>query len=259
MTRNIQRKAAHLLVFCLLVAAWQAYVQLLDVPRFVLPGPQEFASSLYELFANGGMIEHVGTTLWEIVIGLSLGVAVGIVAGVTFAQWPLLERMADPLLVIIQATPKISLAPLLILWLGLGISSKIALVALVTFFPVMANTVTGIRTIAPEYFQLMKITGVSPLQRFRRLQVPFALPHLLAGIKVAVSLGVTAAVIGELMGAERGLGYLLALGQETASVNIVLSAVFVLSLIGLIGYRLVELAETRLLTWHESQAHRLVA
>ena len=188
------------------------------------------------------------------VVGFVIGVVAGVATAVLFTRLPAVEVVLNPLIIFVQTAPKIAIAPLLLLWLGLGATPKIVLVAIVVFFPVLSNMLSALRSIDPNLLALARILRMGPVARFRRIELPQSLPLLFTGMKVGVTLAVTAAVIGELMGARAGLGYLLSLGQETADVGLVLVAVILLSLIGYALYLLLGIAERRLLGWHESRA-----
>ena len=210
------RFALSLVVF---LAIWQLGLVLFDVPAFLLPSPLQIADKFWFMLSRGGLMNHIPVTVMEIpgfVIGALLGVVVSL-----FDRYPPLESLMSPVS-LIQTAPKIAIAPLLLLWLGIGASPKIVLVAIVTFFPVLSNMLSALRAINPQLIELASILKLSPLQRMWRIELPQSLPMLFSGLKVGATLAVTAAVIGELMGARAGLGYLLILGQETADVSLVM-------------------------------------
>ena len=154
-----------------------------------------------------------------------------------------------PFVIIIQTAPKISLAPLFILWMGLGIESKAALVILVVSFPIMINEVSAIRSIEDNVYNLMKVLKASKWQTFCKIEVPYSIEMMLSGIKLALTQAMTGAVIGEMIGAKAGLGYLLTLGSETYDIKMILNAVILLSVIGLALYLISELIEKKALYW----------
>ena len=149
-----------------------------------------------------------------------------------FARFPLVERALTPLILLLQTIPKIAIAPLLLLWLGLGAAPKVALVAVVTFFPVMTAMLSGIRYMNKSYADLSHVLHLSPWQRFWHIELPASIPTLFAGATVATTLAMTAAVIGELMGANKGMGFVLATGQENADTATVMGMVILLSFVG---------------------------
>ncbi|MBY5361834.1 ABC transporter permease [Rhizobium leguminosarum] len=224
---------------------WTAIVVIFKVPAFLLPGPLEVFSRLLFLFENAKLLRHIGVTLTEIVAGFVIGTAVGILAGVVFARLPRTERFAMPLILLLQTAPKIAIAPLLLLWLGIGPTPKIVLIAIVTFFPVMSGMVTGLRYGEGSFRDLAAVLKLSPWQSFWHIELPSALPAVLAGMAVATTLAMTAAVIGELMGANEGIGYLLSSGQENSDTAVVIGMVLLLSLIGWAFYEIIELIRRR--------------
>lgn len=224
---------------------WTAIIHLFAVPAFLLPGPVEVLNRLVFLFENAKLLRHIGVTLSEIVAGFVLGTVIGILAGVVFVRLPRIERFATPLILLLQTAPKIAIAPLLLLWLGIGPTPKIVLIAIVTFFPVMSGMVTGLRYGEGSFRDLSKVLKLSPWQSFWHIELPSALPATLAGMAVATTLAMTAAVIGELMGANEGLGYLLSSGQENSDTAVVIGMVLLLSLIGWAFYEIIELVRRR--------------
>ncbi|CDN51304.1 ABC transporter permease [Neorhizobium galegae] len=224
---------------------WTAIVVIFRVPAFLLPGPLEVFARLLFLFENAKLFRHIGVTLTEIVAGFVIGTAVGILAGVVFARLPRVERFATPLILLLQTAPKIAIAPLLLLWLGIGPTPKIVLIAIVTFFPVMSGMVTGLRYGEGSFRDLGAVLKLSPWQSFWHIELPSALPAVLAGMAVATTLAMTAAVIGELMGANEGIGYLLSSGQENSDTAVVIGMVLLLSLIGWAFYEVIELIRRR--------------
>ena len=236
------------------ILLWGGLVAVFNVPAYLVPSPGELADKAWFLATEAGLLSHIPVTLVEIVAGFVIGVVAGVATAVLFTRLPAVEVVLNPLIIFVQTAPKIAIAPLLLLWLGLGATPKIVLVAIVVFFPVLSNMLSALRSIDPNLLALARILRMDPLTRFRRIELPQSLPLLFTGMKVGVTLAVTAAVIGELMGARAGLGYLLSLGQETADVGLVLVAVILLSLIGYALYLLLGIAERRLLGWHESRA-----
>ena len=238
------------------VAVWWLAVVILDVPGYLVPSPPALAEKFWFLVTQAGLFGHIPVTLIEILVGFVIGTVAGIGLAVLFTRMPMLEVVLNPLIIFVQTAPKIAIAPLLLLWLGLGATPKIVLVAIVTFFPVLSNMLSALRSMDPNLLALARILRLSPWARLWRIEMPQALPLLFTGMKVGVTLAVTAAVIGELMGARAGLGYLLSLGQETADIGIVLVSVILLSLIGYGLFLVMDMVERRMLNWHESASAR---
>jgi NitT/TauT family transport system permease protein len=253
MTAHVLRWLRAALPALAAIAVWWGAVLVFRVPAFLVPAPPEVAAKLWFLATNTELATHVGFTLGEIALGFALGCAAGVLVGAVFARAPLIERLGSPVVVILQTVPKISVAPLLVLWLGLDLAPKVALVALVAFLPAMAGTLGGMRAIDPAFRDLARLLRLGSWARFRRVELPFALPDLLAGCRIAATQSVTAAVIGELIGARYGLGYLLGVGQESSDAGIVIAAVLLLSALGWLFYQLVAAVERHALAWHESR------
>lgn len=235
--------------FPLFIIIWEGYIKIFHVSSYVLPSPYTLLVSFIELFAEGTIWPHIAVTMQEILLGTMTGIIIGLILGYIMAKIKILERLIMPFVIIIQTAPKISLAPLFILWMGLGIESKAALVILVVSFPIMINEVSAIRSIDPNVYNLMKILKANPWQRFVKIELPYSLEMLLSGIKLALTQAMTGAVIGEMIGAKAGLGYLLNLGRETFDIKLILNAVILLSAIGLLLYLLSDFLEKHILYW----------
>lgn len=234
------------------LAAWWAAGPLLGVPGWLLPGPVETAATLIFLATNASLAWHVGLTLGEIAAGFVIGGAVGIATGWLFTRLPWLERLLWPLILLVQTAPKIALAPLFVLWLGLGMAPKVVLIAIVSFFPAMAGTQSGLRTVERSWHDLATILRMPAWRRFARVELPLALPEILAGLRIASTHAVTAAVIGELIGATGGLGYLLSVGQENADAKVTMAAILLLCALGWALHELVRRVELAVGSWRRA-------
>jgi NitT/TauT family transport system permease protein len=238
------------------VVLWWGAVWGFNVPAFLLPSPEAVASRIVFLVLNAGLWGHAATTLGQILVGFLVGALLGIGVGAIFARMPRLERLATPLILLVQTAPKIAIAPLLILWLGLGPGPKIVLVAIVTFFPAMTGALTGLRYVGKAYRDLATVVRLTPWQRLTRIELPFAVPPIVAGLRVATTQAVTAAVVAEMMGANRGLGYLLTAGQESSDSPTVIGVIILLSLAGWGFYEIVRWAEGRIAPWQAAASRR---
>lgn len=224
--------------------AWWALATFSGVPAYVLPAPQAVWDAGARLAMSGSLQTHTLQTLAEIGQGGAIGVSVGIVLAILFIKIPLVERLLMPIVVVLQVTPKISIAPLIVLWLGLGIGSKVALVALVTFYPVLINLVARLQGLPSTYADLARILNMGTVKKALVIDFPYAMPALITGLKIGVLQAVTAAVIGEYIGATAGLGFLQKQAQDNDQVSVVLLALFLLCLIGWGLYTLVGIFET---------------
>ncbi|MBN9061096.1 MAG: ABC transporter permease [Rhizobiales bacterium] len=239
-------------VLCAL-AAWQIIVVVFQAPAYLLPSPLVVAQKFSLLAGTGDLGRHVLSTLAEVLAGSLAGAVAGLLCGWLFTRLPVLGRLLSPLILLLQTAPKIAIAPILLLWLGLGLAPKVVLVAIVAFFPVMAGAAAGLAGVDKSYRDLARLLRLSAWTRFRRIDLPFAAPPAFAGLRIASTQAMTAAVVGELMGATYGLGYLLNLGQENNDAGVVIAAILMLCVMGWLLHEGVRLAERRFLGWHESQ------
>ena len=233
------------------LAAWEAVVRLGNFPAFILPAPGEVWERFLTALTNGSLARHSVVTLLEVVLGLLLGVSLATATGYLVGKSPLLERLVSPYLVASQAIPVVAIAPLLVIWFRTGMTSKILICALFVFFPVLVNTVVGVRAVPENLRDLMRSMRATPLQTLLYLEVPAALPVFLGGLRIGATLSVIGAVVGEFVGADRGLGFLINVGRGQFDTALVFVAVFTLIAMALVLYGLVLLFERRLLAWRE--------
>jgi len=237
------------LALVLLVVGWQALVWITGYPAFILPSPADVAAVGVRVIANGTLWNHMRVTLSEVGAGLVLGLLAASLLGYPLAKSRRLERLAVPYLVVSQSVPVVAIAPLLIIWFGSGRLSKVLVCALIVFFPLLVNIMVGIRSVEEELRELMRSLQASRWQTFRLLEVPSALPVLLGGLRIGVTLSVVGAVVGELVGADRGLGFLINQGRGLFDTPLVFVAIMALVAIAMVLYGAVMLLERRLLRW----------
>lgn len=237
------------IVLILFVGVWQAVVWLGNYPTFILPSPGDVASTLMQALADGTLWRHARVTLSEVFAGLGLGLVAATTMGYALARSQLLERLLAPYIVASQSVPVVAIAPLLIIWFGSGRLSKILISALIVFFPILVNTIVGIRSVEEDMRDLMRSLGASRWQTFRMLEVPAALPVLFGGLKIGVTLAVVGAVVGEFVGADQGLGFLINQARGLFNTPLVFVAIFALVIIALVLYSAVMLLEMWLLRW----------
>lgn len=235
-----------LVVFLL---AWELIVLLGSYPAFFLPTPRQVWARFLVALREGSLTGHILVTLGEVLGGLALGLAVAVVLGYFLAKSRALERILAPYIVASQAIPIVALAPLLVIWFGAGSLSKVLVCALTLFFPVLINTIVGIRSVDAELRELMRSLQASRWQAFTLLELPAALPVLFGGLKVGVTLSVIGAVVGEFVGADRGLGFLVNLARSLFDTPLMFVALLILMLIALALYLIVSILEGWLLKW----------
>jgi NitT/TauT family transport system permease protein len=231
------------LLFWDLLVRWQQY------PTFILPSPARVWERFLLLLNDGTLWSHVLITVGEVLVGLSIGLVSALVLGYGLAKSPLLERILSPYIVASQAVPIVAIAPLLVIWFGFGGLSKALVCALTVFFPALVTTIVGIRSVDPDLRSLMRSLQSSRWQTFSKLEVPGALPVLFGGLKVAVTLAVIGAVVGEFVGADRGLGFLVNLARGILDTPMLFVALFILIIIALGLYTAVALLEYVVLRW----------
>jgi len=233
----------------LFVGLWHLVVRWGDYPAFILPDPGSVFNELKSISLSGLLWFHVKATLTEMAGGLALGLTSATFLGYVLAKSPLWERLLGPYIVASQSVPAVAIAPLLIIWFGTGKTSKVLICGLVVFFPILVNTIVGIRSVDEGLKTLMRSLLASKWQTFIKLEVPAALPVLLGGLKIGVTLSVIGAVVGEFVGADRGLGYLLNLAKGLFNTPLMFATLIVLTAISLSLYLLITGLEKWLLFW----------
>jgi NitT/TauT family transport system permease protein len=233
----------------LAVLLWQVVTLLWSIPAFVLPTPTMVWERFLKSLADGTLLRNSLVTLFEVLVGLVLGVSAASLLGYRLARSVRLERLLSPYIVASQAIPIVAIAPLLVIWFGPGLTSKVLICALIVFFPVLINTIVGMRSVPEDLRDLMRSLRASRWQTFRLLEIHAALPVLLGGLRIGATLAVIGAVVGEFVAADRGLGFLINVARGLYDTSLVFVAVFTLVLMALGLYGLVVLLELRLLTW----------
>lgn len=241
------------LVGLVLLAGWEILARSGLYASFIIPRPETVAARWWELAVDGALVRHTAVTLREVLTGLLIGVLAAFALGYSIARSRVAAYALTPYLVALQAVPIVAIAPLLIIWFGAGMASKVIICALIVFFPMLVNTVIGMRGIAPEQRDLMRSLEATPLQTFWHLELPAALPVILGGLKVSATLSVIGAVVGEFVSASAGLGYLVNFGRGTYDTPLVLAAVFTLTALALGLYALAAWLQAILLDWQQEQ------
>lgn len=233
------------------LAAWELAVRLFEVPAYLLPAPSSIIRRIvvdWPLF-----VTHAWATVVEVLAGFGLAVLVSIPLAAVLARFRPLESALYPLLVASQTIPKVAIAPLLVVWFGFGLLPKVLIVFLIAFFPIVVDSMVGFRSVPREVSWLARSMGASQWDTFRRISVPAALPHIFAGLKVASTLAVVGAVVGEFVAADRGLGYQLIVANGVMDVQLSFALLLVLSVVGVALYAVIDLLERATLPWHVSQ------
>jgi NitT/TauT family transport system permease protein len=248
--RNFPRWAAAV-SFLTALLTWELVSHLSGLPAFILPSPEDVAVRFWKALVDGSLLLHAAVTLSEILLGLLTGTFAAVVLGYAIAKSRMFERLVAPYLVASQAIPIVAIAPLLVIWFGPGMFSKVLICALIVFFPVLVNTVVGVRAVPRPLHDLMHSLRAERGQILSKLEIPAALPILLGGLRIGATLSVIGAVVGELVGADKGLGFLVNAARGQYDTALVFVAVFTLVALALTLYGLVALLEKKLLSWQE--------
>ncbi|HYB73809.1 MAG TPA: ABC transporter permease [Candidatus Sulfotelmatobacter sp.] len=239
------------------VALWEAAVDGLHLPEYLLPAPSGVLAALAAEWRY--LAIHTGVTVYEILWGFVLSILVGVPLAMVVVYSPLLERAFYPLLVASQSVPKIAIAPLLIFWAGLGIFPKVLVAFLIAFFPIVIDTVVGLRSVEPEMLHLARSMGAPERRIFLKIRLPNALPNIFAGLKVAVTLAVVGAIVGEFIQADRGLGYALLQANAMLNTRLSFATILILAAIGVLLFGFVDVLERALIPWHASRRTEMAA
>ncbi len=232
------------------ILIWQWMVIYMKIPPYILPLPSKILATLISRWPIIQMNAMV--TLWEIFLGFTVAVLVGGLVAILIVYWPPFEVTLYPILVAFQTVPKIALAPLFVVWFGFGLFPKVIVTFLVAFFPVVVDTAVGLRSIDPQLLHVVRSMGASRLQIFFKIRFPNALPSIFAGCKVAITFAVVGAIVGEFVGSDSGLGYLLLLAMLNLDTVLVFACLGLLTMIGVVLYLIVEIIEKRSVSWHIS-------
>ncbi len=251
--RAVTRKQSLLGAASLLAGlfGWWLAARMSNLPAFILPSPMAVWQRFLSAASDGTLALNAGATMEEILLGLVVGVGLATILGYLVAKSRALERLLSPYLVASQAIPLVAIAPLLVIWFGPGIFSKVLICALIVFFPVLVNTIVGVRAVPAALHDLMQSLHASRTQTLLKLEIPAALPVFLGGLRIGATLSVIGAVVGELVGADRGLGFLINVGRGQYDTALVFVAVFVLIALALFLYGVVAWLENRALLWQE--------
>lgn len=236
-----------LLIAIVLLCVWELTCRAFNVPDFILPTPLQILKAA--VFQAAILLPNAGTTALEILIGILISLVVSVPLSIAMFAHPSVENALAPFLVASQAVPVFAVAPLLVVWLGYGIASKVLMAAVIIFFPITVNLLEGFKSCDLEYRNLFQLMGAGFWKTLRLLYWPWALPHFFAGLKVGVSVATIGAVIGEWVGSQQGLGYLMIQANARLNVDMVFAAILWLSGMGLSLWILVGFLERKVISW----------
>ena len=236
---------AGVLVF---LAVWEVGVHVLKAPAYLLPPPTEIVRVFVSEFSR--LAFHGWVTLYEMLLGYLLAVAVAIPLAIAITSSERFDRFSMPTLLFFQVVPKVAIAPLFLVWFGVGALPKVLVAFLISFFPIVIDAAVGLRSMSAEMRDLARSMGATRMQLFAQFRLPTSLPYLFSGLKVAATLAVAGAVVGEFVGADKGLGYLLLVTNSNLETALMFATLFALTIIGLLFFYAVEFLETLLIPWH---------
>jgi NitT/TauT family transport system permease protein len=240
-----------LLVF---LAAWQFAVSVGGVSEFVLPPPADVGDALASMFADAAIWAHIRVTLVEVVVGFAIAVVLGTALGVILGRMVWLERAVQPAMVAFQVVPKIAFIPIFVILFGYGVTSKIVITVILAFFPIMLNVLLGVRSVDRGHQDVMRGLGASRWQTFRDLELPSTLPYVFAGAEVGIVFAVIGAIVGEYLGANQGLGFLVVASLNALDAPSLYAVIVLLAVLGTLLFLAVSLTKRFVIPWHESVA-----
>ncbi len=231
------------------ILIWQFAAERALAPAYVLPAPARVLGAWSQLLMNGSLLKHVSTTLREALAGFAIAFVVGAALGYALARSETLSRIFSPFIATTQAMPMIALAPLLVMWFGLGLSSKVIICALIVFFPILVNTTVGLRSIDREMIDAARSLGAGAWQSLWYVEVPLALRPLLGGVRMGLTLAMTGAIVGEFVASDAGLGFLMILSRTNFDASMVFAASLTMAAISTLLYKSVGWLERALIDW----------
>ena len=253
---SLARRGTAVSVALLLVvlAAWQWGPGILGIPIFIIPPLSSVVEEFFRMLAVSGLMTHTGVTAAEVIAGFLLGSLLGAFFGYVLGMSPTAEFALSPYILALQIAPKVAFAPLFILWMGFTVYPKILVAILIVFFPVMVNVLTAVRTVDPDLINLARAFKATRPQIFWKIEFPTSMPPMFAGLRIGATLAVVGVVVGELVGGNLGLGYLLSFGEGQANTAMVFVTIFMLTVVGGIAYLAVILVEQRVLHYMPRRA-----
>lgn len=227
---------------------WQLFVTLWKVPPYLLPSPIEIARTFINELPD--LLRHGWVTVYEMIAGYLLAVAIAVPLAIAITSSQRFNEFVMPTMLFFQIVPKVAIAPLFLVWFGVGATPKILVAFLISFFPIVIDAAVGLRSMSMEMADLARSMGATRLQVFARFRLPTSLPYLFSGLKVAATLAIAGTVVGEFVGADKGLGYLLLVTNSNMQTALMFATIVALTIIGLVFYYAVELLEGLLIPWH---------
>lgn len=249
--RLLSKFVLPVLILVAVLSIWELFVYLRDIPRYILPAPSKILVTIF--VERGQLLRHSLVTLQEMVYGFGLAVSIGIPLSILMFEFPVLERSFYPYVIGSQTVPVFAIAPLLVLWFGFGIASKVIMAAIIVFFAIVLNTLDGLKSTDPDIINLFRIHRATRWQILWKVRILSALPFIFSGAKIGISISTIGAVIGEWVGSKSGLGHLMLYANSLAHISLVFAAIFCLTMLGLGLFALMSLLERFAMPWRRYQ------
>ena len=238
-------------LFVLSLVAWQVAVTVLDVPVYIVPSPVQIGQELID--SGASLVSDLGWTMLEAMLGFAVGSGIAFLAAVVFVHAPMIERAAFPWAIVLQTIPIIAIAPLLTIWFGFTLVPKVVIAAIICFFPVLVNTVRGLRSVSTQALELMSVLSARASSVFWRLRVPSSLPYVFAGLRVAATLSVIGAIVAEFTGADRGIGFVIVQASYRIDTRLMFAGIALSSLGGIGFFAIIGWIERTILRWPDAR------
>ncbi len=257
MSDRLQTIITSVVTIVVIIVLWEIGVRLFNIPEFLVPTPTAVLAKMVEKASLFSM--HFYVTLYETLLGFLLGVVIGIACASVIVYSRFLANVIFPVIVILQIVPKVAIAPLFLIWFGYGWESKMLIAFLIAFFPIIVNTVSGLRSVEPEMVELVRSLEATNWQIFRKVRLPNSLPYIFSGLKISITLAVIGAIIGEFVGGNQGLGYLIIVANFELDTPLMFGSLVLLSVMGLVLYGIIELLERLLIPWSTTEEEKVAA
>ena len=238
-----------------LLVVWALAVRIFEIPPLLLPDPSRVLQSLFADLTSWRLLSHAWVTLKEVLGGFFAGAGAGFLLGCFLGRFASLQRFVYPYIVAFETIPKVAIAPLIVVWFGFGIDSKIVTSALICFFPVVANTLVGLRTASPDLIEMMTAFSATRGQIFWKMQLPNALPYVFAGLEIGIVMSVIGAIVGEFVGSQSGLGFMILQRQFSMDIAGVFSILIILSVFGIVLNQIIRFLQRRIVFWIDDIHH----
>ena len=245
---NIKKNLPTIITLVSIIVLWEVLLNIFNIPPYLIPKPTDIVEAAYSRPINWA--EHTWATLIETLLGFSIGALLGIISAITIVYSKLMEKILYPILLFAQVIPKVAVAPILVVWFGFGLAPKIAIAVVISFFPVVVNTMIGLRLLEQDLVDLAVSLRATSWQIFQKLRFPNSLPYLFGGLKISITMSLVGAIVAEFVTSQRGLGYLVNFANTFMDTPLMFVGVVILSVMGGALYLIIMIVERILMPWH---------